>query len=694
MADIVEKLTGRQSGASATVSGGISSILFGNSGSLSRSLNATTIGSHNIRIGFWPIISPSDPEVAMGILSVLGLLLERWRSIRVYRLVARLDGERADYQWNISKSQFGVDDWELEGLDENVAIWGNLSRDTEGFTLKLDIESDFSQSDIPETVTRTFSNLADLISDLYGVAEEIAERLDAGDVSPLAAVYEHTQLDNAALKELLATAFDWERMLWLSLWGVEVAESDLTRQKDNLVAQATKAVEQPFAYWLIAREFARALDPLYGAVSETLLPMVEEVAEELQAQPLALVALSAGLFRAGERARAYDLLEQCVELHPDNLSTRFTLAEFYRAGSEAGAAIATFQEAIDEEVVSTALYMRYADLLLFLDANNVVMNLGARRTSASGKVFVEDVVLIDADENDQDLLVREAAASYREALALEPDQLEALSQLVLLLIDMDDDELWSRFEHLVTLDSDGYAVRAAIESMYAIDNLKQGITILRRAISGSPERFDLHLNLAILYLIAEDYDSAYAELEQIKPMATTVQQRADVERLMLAANDPEFEARFSEIDDQLRAGNSISADDVEFLEDVLDQAPSLSQAYTALASAYNVWGETQDALDVLLDGQKTIPEDPEIIGLLARFLWESGEQELAFEYLNKGVKQNPDHVGLLARTGMYLFADGQEESAREFLLIAEALNSSHPSLIEARDYIARKMSEA
>jgi tetratricopeptide (TPR) repeat protein len=692
MVDIVEKLTGRKSAASTTA-GGINSILFGNTGSLSRSFSATAINDYRIRIGFWPIISASDPEAAMGILVILSLLLERWRSVHVYRLLASLDGVPAAYQWDLRKSQFGVDDWELEGLDENVAIWGSLDRGPNGFSLKLEVESDFSQSDVPETVTRQFKSLAELLSDLYGIAEEIADLLDAGEISPLAAVYERTLLDESSLKQLLSAVFEWERMLWLSLWGVELAEDEMLQQQDKLVTQAVNSVEQPFAFWLVGRECARALDPVYGPLSETLLPTVENVAEKLQEQPLSLVALGVGLFRAGERARAYDLLEQVVELHPDNLAARFTLAELYRAGAEFGPAVATFQRAIEDEIASSALYMRYADLLLFLNANNVVMNLGVRRTSAAGKTFVEDVVLIDTSENEQDLLIREAAEAYREAFALEPDQLEALSQLVLLLIDLDDDDLWPRFERLVALDTDGYAVRAAIEAMYAVSNLKPGLAILQKAISVATERLDLRLNLAVLHLVAEDYDSAYSELEQVEPLVKTPQQRADVERLMLAANDPEFEARFGEVDDQLRAGNSISASDVEFLEDVLDQAPSLAQAYTALASAYNAWGETQDALDVLLDGQKALPEDPEIVGLLARILWESGEHKLAFDYLNTGVKHNPDHVGLLARTGMYLFADGQEESAREFLLLAEALNPSHPTLIEARAYIAHKMGE-
>jgi tetratricopeptide (TPR) repeat protein len=161
---------------------------------------------------------------------------------------------------------------------------------------------------------------------------------------------------------------------------------------------------------------------------------------------------------------------------------------------------------------------------------------------------------------------------------------------------------------------------------------------------------------------------------------------------MLSVDDPEFEARFGEIRDRIGAGHALSAADVEYLEDELEKAPNFAACYTLLASAYLAWDENDDALEVLLDGQKRFPENPDVLALLGRVLWDSGEKELALDYLNKGLKTNPNHVPLLITTGRYLFDDGHDEEARLFLTRAEALDPRHPMLIAVREHIARSLS--
>src|SRR5262245_60299632 len=71
-----------------------------------------------LRIGLWPILSSDSPETAMGIATILGFLLERWQQIRVYRLFAQFDVDPGNFEWTVQLSQFGVDDWQLEDLDE------------------------------------------------------------------------------------------------------------------------------------------------------------------------------------------------------------------------------------------------------------------------------------------------------------------------------------------------------------------------------------------------------------------------------------------------------------------------------------------------------------------------------------------------------------------------------------------------
>src|SRR5687767_12360249 len=89
------------------------------------------------RVGLWPITSASEPEIGMGIGLVLAALLEQWSSLCVYRFMTQVNDTPSLYQSKIEDTQFGVDDWEIEGLDENVAIWGSFESQTDHFHLSI-----------------------------------------------------------------------------------------------------------------------------------------------------------------------------------------------------------------------------------------------------------------------------------------------------------------------------------------------------------------------------------------------------------------------------------------------------------------------------------------------------------------------------------------------------------------------------
>ena len=100
-------------------------------GQLSGQVTLQSESSVQFRVGMWPIQSNSDPEIALGLACLLAYHLERWSFIQVYRLFAQIEEDVQDFTWSIEKSQFGVDDWELDGLDENGAIWGEYSQKSE-----------------------------------------------------------------------------------------------------------------------------------------------------------------------------------------------------------------------------------------------------------------------------------------------------------------------------------------------------------------------------------------------------------------------------------------------------------------------------------------------------------------------------------------------------------------------------------
>jgi len=699
MSSLVEKLTGQKF---VTESGSTHDrAMFGSGRDMSKALETAALRPAH-RVGLWPIVSNTDPEVAMGIGAVLSILLERYQSVRVYRLFVRLDGEAsADYQWSVQSSQFEVDDWSLEGLDENAGLWGRLEVANGRWVLTLELENDLSQSEDVETFSREAASLSELVGLLPELVNDLAESFDVDNINSLEAVYSIEHWPESALRNLLQTFFSWEVALLLELWGIPFREEQVNTLHGALLELVNKTNADLFA-WVAAYATARALSPLHETASAILLPEVEAIAEELRVQPSAGIILSAAMMRLRYPFRAYDILEDSISAHEDHANSYLALGELYRAGNDLVGMIDAFQRAIERDVDTSSLDMRYADLLLFMDASNVQMNKGALRETASGREYVEGFILIDIDESlsqtghDADgnsYLVLEAVEAMRAALERDPENVDALGQLTLHQIDLDDPGLWESFANLVQKDTRGELTRMVVEAFYNLPDFEAGIEILEQATEAQPNRADLLVNLAVALLQIEDSDGAHNALDAAVLLVDDDIIFADIERLRLAADEPDFEAHFGEITDLINAGADLSSSDVDFLEDILDRAPLLGEVYTYLATAYLRWEEGEDALNVLLDGQKRIPHNPEITMLLAKILWDADENALAFDYLNKGLLHNPQHVGLLATTGRYLFEDGQDAVAKKFLLHAEAINPRHPALVEARELIARSQNK-
>jgi len=690
MHHLIEKLTGRNQ-QMFNLQNSPNSAILGSMRNLAQALDAAVI-IPELRVGLWPIRSKNKPEVAMGIGMILALLLDRCRSIQVYRLLAQVDGDPQEYHWTITQSQFDIDEWQIDGLDENIAIWGSLDQDDNNHILMLEIESDLLETEETKQFRYTASSLGGIIAQLPEASRVIADYIGAEAFSSILPAFEVVEWDELSLENLLTEVFYWERDIWLWMWGKGWPSDTVLRSQDRLSAVG-RALEADLGAWVVSKTIARTTSPVYAPLNEILLPLLEDIAETFSSYPHAASTLGISLFSAGERLRAYDLLEMAVENHPNDMVNWLALAELYWQGNEIGQALETFQRAINAETVSSDLYSRYADLLVLLHSNGVALNIGAERTGSTGRHYTEDLVLTDADEHKSESLVHEAIEAYKLALDVNPKNLDALLQLILHMIDAGTVEIWTRFSQLVDLDREGESLRAIVEMFHMLEDIHPGVNILKKAILESPDNLGLRINLAVAYLNDEQYEAAQAELEKARSLTTDPQLSAEIERLALSANDPEFEAQFGEIVDLINADVELSTENVEFLEDILDKAPRFPQIYVLLAIAYRKWGETEDALDVLLGGQKLLSQNPEIIGLLVEILLDSGEEELAFDYLNKGLAENPTHVGLLTLTGKCLFDNGQEDTAREFLQRAESLNPRHPSLIQARMHIAGKVSK-
>jgi tetratricopeptide (TPR) repeat protein len=629
------------------------------------------------RIGLWPCMSADAPvETAMGLWLVYASLLERWRDIEVYRLVTRF-GETVDEEWQAEQSQFGVDDWQVADLDENIGIWGKLTKTDAGWQLTISIENDLDEASDTETLTVTAPDVSALLRQLPTLAEKTAELIEATQLNEIDPLYIADFVADENFHKFLAQLFHWERYLLAFLWGKVWQESEILAAMASLRA-AGKALNNEFAAWAVSKSLERVMLPGFNEVGEFLLDSVDEVVAEFNDSRLPAVILSRALFRAGNTDESYELLKTEVEEHADSALSWLCLGDLYRASGLFVESINAFQSAIENEAVNHAIYHHYGNTLLVAEQY---------------QAEIEEFILIDPDDYEDDFILWEAIEAYDEALALKSDDIKSLYRQCIQLIELDPEYFWEQFEQLVVLDTTGEQVRDVIAAFYLLDDTSPAIAILQEAHASSPSRIDLRLNYAAAMLENEESETALRLLEQAMTLTDDILVQTDIEQLILTAHHPDFEEHFGEVSSIINAGNRPEAAEMDFLEDVVAKAPTFTPGCILMARAYLLWDDNEAALETLLDAQKLLPNDPDILDMLAEQLWTAGEREVAFDYLNRGLQNHPNHVPLLVRTGRYLFDNGQYEDARLYLSRAEVIAPRDPALAETRKYIADKVAE-
>jgi tetratricopeptide (TPR) repeat protein len=258
------------------------------------------------------------------------------------------------------------------------------------------------------------------------------------------------------------------------------------------------------------------------------------------------------------------------------------------------------------------------------------------------------------------------------------------------LLALHDAEAWPFCIQLIEHDSEGTITASIIEQL-ADSDMTHMINILQTASAKNPRTLGVRLNLARAYLAAGDNEKAKSELGIISISDVAWQFQSGFARLRLSADDANFDAKLGEIQDILNAKSQVASEDIEFLEAVIEKETLFSEGYRLLAQSYLSWNEPDDALEVLLDGQKTAPFDPELVALLAKVLWDADESDLAFAYLEQGLNHNHRNATLLSLMGHFLFDNGEDGSAKEYLRQAEAVDPLNPELSATRFYIANAL---
>lgn len=656
------------------------SAIFGSIGNI-QGVTAALGDGTRLRIGLWPCVNAQMPQTAMGLWTVFGHLLDQYRNVRVYRLFTRIEDDTPDdrYTWDVTQSQFDVDDYALEYLDENIAIWGQLAVDDGEWVLTAYYENDLTdeEEDDPHEQRLTAHSIAGLIAGLPDFVAALMQAIDETSLSELETPYDAaSDADESLTKELIETAFRWENRLLLTLWGVDWDDADILTAHRELQDVGLQ-LGTGFAAWLVAKATARAMLPGLSLVGELLVDQAERVVTNFDHHRAPAIALGNALYRLGYADQAYKLLENDAEGHPNSAMTRYTLAALYWRSGRDEQAVATMQAAIETNATNAPLYILYARAV----------------TVAEAKDPLEEFVLVDPAKYGDDVAAYEAMAAYEAALQDNADDVRALLGLADLTLLRDEKRFWEVFEQLVRLDKTGDGISLVIESLYNADSIEPAIEIFERALAQESTRADLHVNLAAVYLIDDMSDEARAHLETAQGLTDDPAWRNEIERMLLLADDPDFEMRFSDIVAVVDAGNKPSSSDMDYLEGVVEDAPNYVEGYLTLARAYASWDDNPAALELLLDAQKQFPDNPDVLGLLGQQLLNAGEAALAMQYLNQGLQQDPNHVPLLVTTGSLLFDSGYREEARAYLTRAEAIAPRHPDLWAAKTRIANKMAE-
>ena len=652
---------------------GAPSAIFGSAASLSQSVDQ----DDRYRIGFYPIISDEDPEAAMGLASCLCYLLEQHRDTRVYRCFAKIDENDGGAEINRSDYQFDIDEWELEGLADNIQASGTLERHDGAYKLVLYIEISLLEEAKTKEFVYEFPTLSELVSGLPKVAATVMNSLIEPGAAHSIISYSPVTLDSSRLKALLIHVFEWNLDVYLRLWGTDWAEADI-RQQFGDFAEQSRAAGDEFSAWCLGM-FAKQIMQwgLEDCGEGIALLIAEAFSGEPEAAPGAAAA-ARGLAELDYGAQAVELLQPYL-LADAAASIWLSMIDVHLALGAMSEAIDACQRTLEIGQDHPALFWEYAQLLINAEAVDWP---------------VEELLFIDPDEYDEDLqIAAEIASALKQQLSRAAGDLGTLQLACAYMIDVNDDDIWRFFERLVRDDLQGEFAGDIIERLLDLDDRDDAYLILERAMDANAYA---HVFLAQLALADNDTDLAENTVRACRSRFTEIDDDLEIElqRLELAARLPGFEETFAELKLLLSGNRNVSEQQVDLLEEAVEIAPKLVDLYVVLSSCYVAWDDSDSAIEVLEDAERKAGSHPQIGLGRARILWARRQRDEAISKLNSSLAAFPRDVNLLVQMGDFLIANDQLEDARQYILRAESIAPSHRAIWRARRLVAQKMTEA
>lgn len=637
----------------------LSSVIFGEVTSFSR----YGIKLPSVRIAVLPCVS-SKPEEALGLWILLANLLNDHPDIQTYGiwvLPEKLDDE---YEWQIGDSQFGNAEWMDDDLYENAVLWGRY--DAETYTLEASL-SGVLQNQVTSSFSIVGNSEANLIEKLPSLAQQIATALKLE-----AHTYPKFEPARPVNSDVWHQLLNWEVNLYLNIADDYWDEGELLNDYNALVAQSKLHQGQLVEWGIFASlkdVFSRFYQPTEQLIGDIILT-VKKVDSGF-----GTLTLSDSLYKIGYTNASLDILRDFVEEYAHNNEAIIQLSQFLVLNFRLEDSIRNYRHAFENGNQDAKLLKNYADTLVLAEYYQLPLT---------------EFPLVNSNNAN---IAGEIVGTYQKVLETTTDGAEKSIiriKLVEKLIELGDSTFTHEFEKLITTNND-VSVWDILDSLQDSDLLADAIEVAKNGVEKTNQAL-AKLYLAQLYIYNEQGDEAEQLLQEVQAGAERETYASEIERLALQIDYPDYEYQMMQISEVVGAGNKPSTDDVDFLEELLENAPNNGDAYMLLANCYKQWGDNEASLEVLMDAHNQLPEDARIIYQISATLWAEDQHDLAVEYLTKGLKTQPTNVQLLSKMAQYLFESNHFDEAKTFLARAEAINSRDEYLVATRVHIGKELS--
>lgn len=629
-------------------------VFFGSATQITNSLESAGAATN---LAIYSLESNDDDVLAKGLTLAIAALLELKADFAVHRIT--------------------LPELQLPALGETARLTGSIAWHDSEYRLHW-------QATIPFGVeTKKWEShhhsLPDLLNRLPHLATSIARDFDPpAELNPT----DFPVLNDEAsvCKELLIACWDFERQMFLNLAGAPVNDDEFQATIVRLI-EVSHQRSCPFSRWLAQYSLVRSLLP--GAPSlEIAMNQINSILESLPQNGRGVALALRHLAQAGQPVLAIEKLHECIQAAGRNIHAVHNLADLYARAHRLPEACEVVQRAIEASDEPHEFALQYAQLLV---------------SSHDMEVEIQHLPLTErtATWGDADDALREAVAAFQLELAIRPQNYAAKCESLLLQLELDPVAFWDGFTELANEPAAIEELRHLIAELQTMErDFLKGREILQAACARYPTSIELRCAYVECLLYLSEHDAAWIELESLTSMPETRKEelRYLIEPLLLVAQDPEFEFRLGEITSDIQRG-SIRESDLVFLEDNLELAPHQLNLYLLLSAGYQIHGDLDSAMEILLEANEFIKDEPDLLHHLSLTSWRMNQTEVAFRFLEKGLSLDPLNVPLLVQQALYHLLQDEEELAKKYMVRAESLDEQHPSMNQLKAFIARRSNE-